>query len=51
MDNTTLLQKFEQHLRRRYPDRSTALHYVSDVKQFQKTCAKPWAEVTRADSA
>jgi hypothetical protein len=49
MDNTTALQKFEQQLRRRSPERSTPVHYVSDVRQFQQFCPKPWSEVTRAD--
>ncbi len=49
MDNTTALQQFEQHLRRRSPERSTPIHYVSDVRQFQQFCPKPWSEVTRAD--
>jgi site-specific recombinase XerD len=49
MDNSTALQKFEQHLRRRSPGRSTPIHYVSDVRQFQQFCPKPWAEVTRTD--
>src|SRR3990172_5087216 len=49
MDNTTALQEFERSLRRRFPERSTPVHYVSDVRQFQRLCPKPWAEVTRAD--
>jgi len=49
MDNATALQKFEQHLRRRSPDRSTPIHYVSDLRQFQHLCPKPWIEVTRTD--
>src|SRR3990172_3318257 len=49
MDNPTALQEFERHLRRRFPERSTPIHYVSDVRQFQRVCPKPWAEVTRAD--
>src|SRR3972149_11301075 len=49
MDNTTALQEFERSLRRRFPERSTPIHYVSDVRQFQRMCPKPWAEVTRAD--
>lgn len=49
MDNPTALQKFEQHLRRRSPDRSTPLHYLSDLRQFFAVCLKPWADVTRAD--
>jgi site-specific recombinase XerD len=49
MDNATALQRFEQHLRRRSPERSTPIHYVSDVRQFQQFCPKPWIEVTRTD--
>ncbi len=49
MDNPTALQKFEQHLRRRSPDRSTPLHYLSDLRQFFAVCPKPWADVTRAE--
>ena len=49
MDNPTARMKFEQHLRRRSPDRSTPIHYVSDVRQFQQFCPKPWSEVTRTD--
>ncbi len=36
MDNTTALQEFERCLRRRFPDRSTPVHYVGDVRQFQR---------------
>jgi len=49
MDNATAVQRFEQYLRRRFPGRSTPVHYVSDVRQFQRFCLKPWNEVTRAD--
>ena len=49
MDNSTARMKFEQHLRRRSPDRSTPIHSVSDVRQFQQFCPKPWFEITRAD--
>src|SRR6476469_7153568 len=49
MVNATALQTFEQHLRHRSPNRSTPIHYVSDVRQFQQFCSKPWAEVTRVD--
>jgi site-specific recombinase XerD len=51
MDNTTALQKFEQQLRRRSPERSTPVHYVSDVRQFQQFCPKLWSEVTHANVA
>jgi site-specific recombinase XerD len=49
MDNETALPEFERYLRRRYPERSTAKHYLSDLRQFRKVCAKPWAEVTPQD--
>jgi integrase/recombinase XerD len=49
LDNTTALRHVEQYLRRRSPDRSTALHYLSDLRQFQKFCVKPWADVTLTD--
>ena len=41
--------RFERSLKRRSPGRSTATHYVSDVRLFLAACSKPWAEVTRAD--
>ncbi len=46
MDNATALQRFEQSLRRCFPDGSTPVHYVSHVRKFQRVCSKPWAEVT-----
>jgi site-specific recombinase XerD len=49
MDTATAVHAFERYLQRRYPGRSTAKHYLSDLRQFQKMCAKPWAEVTSAD--
>jgi site-specific recombinase XerD len=49
MDNETLTQQFGAYLQRRFPGRSTAKHYLSDLRQFAATCAKPWGEVTVAD--
>jgi len=49
MDNPSALHAFEHYLRRRFPDRSTPVHYVSDVRQFQRFCPKPWSEVSRSD--
>src|SRR3972149_1056800 len=49
MDNATAVQRFGQYLRRRFPGRSTPVHYVSDVRQFRRFRLKPWNEVTRAD--
>jgi len=31
MDNDTALPEFERYLQRRYPERSTAKHYLSDI--------------------
>jgi site-specific recombinase XerD len=49
MGNGTALQEFERYLRRRYPERSTAKHYLSDLRQFEKVCTQPWGEVTPQD--
>lgn len=49
MDNEPALHTFERYLQRRYPERSTAKHYLSDLRQFQKVCTKPWREVTPQD--
>jgi site-specific recombinase XerD len=49
MDNTEALHRFEAYLKRRYPDRRTAASYVSDVRQFHKTCSKTWDTVTPQD--
>lgn len=49
MENTVAVAQFERYLQRRYPERSTAKHYVSDVHVFQAWCVKPWGEVTARD--
>jgi site-specific recombinase XerD len=49
LDNETLIQQFAAYLRRRFPDRSTAKHYISDLRQFSAMCTKPWTAVTCAD--
>lgn len=49
MDNQEALMRFERYLNRRSPGRSTAKHYVSDVRLFLAGCPKPWAEVTHSD--
>src|SRR3990172_455240 len=53
MDNTTALHEFEPL---RVSGDATpsarfaaAKHYLSDLRQFRKVCAKPWAEVTPQD--
>jgi integrase/recombinase XerC len=49
MDNATATERFERYLQRRYPERSTVKHYLSDLRQFEKMCSKPWSEVTTQD--
>lgn len=49
MDRSESIQQFEQYLKRRFPDRRTAIDYVSDLRQFAAHCAKAWREVTLQD--
>ena len=49
MERTTSIQDFEQYLRRRAPERRTAIDYTSDVRQFAAFCSKDWREVTMHD--
>jgi integrase/recombinase XerD len=49
MDNETMIQQFAAYLERRFPGRSTAKHYISDLRQFAAICPEPWAAVTKAD--
>ncbi len=49
MERTESLQRFEQSLRRRFPERRTAVDYLSDVRQFAAFCPKAWREVSMAD--
>ena len=49
MDRTESLVKFEQYLWRRFPDRRTAIDYLSDVRQFMAVCKKAWRDVTMHD--
>ena len=49
MDRFEDIHAFEQHLRRRSPDRRTPVDYVSDVRQFAASCSKAWREVTMHD--
>ena len=37
---------FERYLQRRFPERRTAIDYVSDVRQFARVCERAWREVT-----
>jgi site-specific recombinase XerD len=49
MDNPSAVEQFERHLQRRYPERSTAKHYLSDLRVFHAGCPKPWKAVTPTD--
>jgi len=49
MDNDEALRRFEAYVRRRSPDRRTPVDYLSDVRQFQRSCPKHWDAVTIAD--
>jgi len=44
--NQQWLEAFDTYLRRRYPDRTTAKHYVSDVRIFLKASPGPVLTVT-----
>ena len=41
--------KFEEYLKRRFPDRRTCIDYVSDLRQFMVSCNKAWREVSMHD--
>lgn len=47
--NSTWIQLFEAHLKRRFPERSTAKHYVSDLRIFVRHHPGPLPEVTPQD--
>ena len=49
MEREESLQRFAQYLHRRFPDRRTAIDYLSDVRQFAHSCPKAWREVTMQD--
>lgn len=49
MDRDESLRKFEEYLKRRFPDRRTSKDYVSDLRQFLTACSKPWREVDMHD--
>lgn|GEM_PF-2121706 len=48
MNNETWMQQYEMYLRQRFPDRSTARHYNSDLRQFADLY-QALVEVTCAD--
>ena len=49
MDKQESLTRFEKYLQRRFPERRTAIDYLSDLRQFMAVCQKPWREVNMHD--
>lgn len=49
MERDESLRKFEEYLKRRFPDRRTSKDYVSDLRQFMASCSKTWREVSMQD--
>ncbi len=49
MNREDSIQRFEQYLQRRFPDRHTVRDYLSDIRCFAAACPKTWREVTLAD--
>ncbi len=49
MERNENIEKFEQSLIRRFPNRRTHIDYVSDVRQFAAVCEKEWRDVTLQD--
>ncbi len=49
MDQSESLTKFEQYLRRRFPERRTPKDYLSDIRQFTAVCPKAWRDVSMHD--
>jgi site-specific recombinase XerD len=43
------IEQFERYIKSRYPNSSTAKHYVHDLRQFSRLIGKPWRDVTRED--
>jgi len=49
MERNESIKKFEQYLKRRFPERRTVVDYLSDLRQFMAICEKPWREVSMHD--
>jgi len=47
--NSDWISRFEAYLKRRFPDRSTAKHYTSDLRIFVQHHPQPLTEVTYQD--
>ncbi len=43
------IERFERYIKSRYPNSSTARHYVYDLRQFNRLISKPPRAVTRED--
>lgn len=49
MEREESLHRFEQYLQRRFPERRTAVDYLSDLRQFAAHCPKSWRDVAMQD--
>src|SRR4030042_4575244 len=49
MNREDSIQRFEQYLQRRFPNRHTAQDYLSDLRCFAAACPKDWRQVTPQD--
>ena len=43
------IERFKQHIKSRYPNSTTARHYVHDLRQFSRLIGKPPRAITRED--
>jgi len=43
------IEQFEQYIKSRYPNSTTARHYVHDLRQFNQLVSKPPRAITRED--
>jgi len=49
MEREESLHRFEEYLKRRFPNRRTPKDYLSDLRQFMAGCSKAWREVDMHD--
>ena len=49
LSNAEWINRFEAYLKRRFPDRSTAKHYTSDLRLFVQHHLGPLSEITSQD--
>lgn len=49
MNAEKVFDEFEKYLHRRFPERRTAVDYLSDLRQFRRVCQKEWREIDMHD--